>query len=57
MTMWKVWKTGSEVFYYIEKANADEAIAEVRKMNPEVNSIQACTSAEAEEIRNGGKQK
>ena len=56
MTMWKVWKTGSEVFYYLEKKSADEALEEVRKDEPDADSIQACTQEEADEIKGKTKQ-
>ena len=53
--MWRVWKTGSEVFYYLEKDSMDEALAEVRRIEPGADSCQACTEEEANEIKGGKK--
>ena len=51
--MWKVWKAGSEVTYFLEKDSVDEALAEIRKIEPNADSCQACTDEEAKKIKGG----
>lgn len=51
--MYKIWKTGMDIYYFIEKENMDEAFAEARKMCPDADSGQLCTEEEAERIRKG----
>ena len=56
MIIWKIWKGGlnPEVTYYVEKESLDEALAEVRKIDPKVNTAQPCTDEEAAAIRERG---
>lgn len=53
--MYKIWEGGlnPQITYYLEKDSMDEAFAVVREVNPKVNTGQACTDEEAEEIRRG----
>ena len=53
MTMYKVWKAGTEIFYYLEKESIDQALMEIRKINPDVDSCQRLTDEEAKAIKNG----
>lgn len=49
--MYKVWRTGDPMVYYVEKDSMDEAFAEVRKIRPDADSAQMCTEEEARRIR------